>query len=438
MTTATGRAAASMGERAARLIFGNIGACGNPGGGARVRGAGFTVGVIAVCQALALTGTTIMVLVSALAARAMAPSDALATLPFGLMFVGVMAATVPASLLMQRFGRRAGFTLGALFGLAGGLVGAVGLVSGSFLLFVLGGFLQGLYAAFAQYYRFAAAEAVRRDCRASAISLVMLGGLAAAVAGPQLAQASAELVDGARFAGCFLAIAGLAGIAVVAVRFVDVPAVPRARRSGAGRPMRAIAAQPAFMVALPAAIVGYGVMGLVMTAAPLAMAGHGHGFGETAFVIQGHALAMFAPSFFTGHLVRRFGPVRIVLAGVAALFAMVGANLSGTGLWAYWSGLALLGVGWNFMFIGASTLLTETYAEAEKAKVQGLNDFLVFGADAAAILASGYVLQEYGWAALNRAVLPALLAMFAVALWLRLGRAGRNVPSASGAVPCRS
>jgi len=437
MTTATGRAAASMWGRAARLIFGNIGACGPSGGGPRVRGTGFTVGVIAVCQALALTGTTIMVLVSALAARAMAPSEALTTLPFGLMFVGVMVATVPASLMMRRFGRRAGFTLGAMFGAAGGLVGAVGLVSGSFVLFALGGFLQGLYAAFAQYYRFAAAEAVRQDCRASAISLVMLGGLAAAVAGPQLAQASLDLVDGARFAGCFLTIAGLAAAALAAVRFVDIPAVAREQRSGTGRPMRTIAAQPAFMVALPAAVVGYAVMGLVMTAAPLAMAGHGHGFGETAFVIQGHVLAMFAPSFFTGHLVRRFGPVRIALAGVAALFAMVGANLSGAGLWAYWCGLVLLGVGWNFMFIGASTLLTETYAEAEKAKVQGLNDFLVFGADAAAILSSGYVLQEYGWAALNRAVLPALLAMFGLALWLRLGRARRNAKSATGAMACR-
>lgn len=382
----------------------------------------FTLLVIVFCQSLAMTGVTMLIVVSALAGKALATDKALATLPISLMFVGNMAMAIPASLLMKRIGRRAGFTIGAIFGIAGALLGAWGLLAGSFAIFAIGGLVQGFYNAFWQYYRFAAAEAVEPNYVSRAISFVLLGGILAAVIGPELAKGSAELLDGARFAGSYLIVAGLAAIAVLCIQFIDIPPPGEEERSGMGRPLMEIAAQPTFMIAVLAAMVGYGVMSFVMTATPLAMQGHAHSFGDTAFVIQWHALGMFLPSLFSGHLIRMFGAVRIVLVGVVANFAMIAIILSGTGVLEYWSGLVLLGIGWNFMFVGGSTLLTEVYSVAEKGKVQGINDFLVFGVNAAASLSSGLIYYWYGWAAVAYTVVLPLLAVFAMAFWLRMKR----------------
>ena len=382
----------------------------------------FTLLVIVLCQALAMTGVTILIVVSALAGKTLAADKALATLPISLMFVGNMAMTIPASLLMKRIGRRAGFTVGALFGIAAALTGAWGLLAGSFAIFAVGGLVQGFYNAFWQYYRFAAAEAVESGYISRAISFVLLGGILAAVVGPELAKASAGMLEGARFAGSYLAVAGLAGLALLAIQFIDIPPPGDEERAGKGRPLKQIAVQPAFLIAVLAAMVGYGSMSLVMTATPLAMQGHAHSFGDTAFVIQWHALGMFLPSLFSGHLIRLFGALRIVLVGVAANFAMIAVASSGTGVLEYWTALVLLGIGWNFMFVGGSTLLTEVYTPAEKGKVQGINDFLVFGANATASLSSGLIYHWYGWAAVSYAIVPPLLAVFAMAFWLRLKR----------------
>jgi predicted MFS family arabinose efflux permease len=386
----------------------------------------FMICVIALCQSLAATGATILVVVSALAGKSLVADKALATLPISLMFIGMMATTIPASLLMKRVGRRAGFTVGSVVGVAAALVSAWGLVSGSFAIFAIGGFLLGCYSAFWQYYRFAAAETVLDNCKSRAISNVMLGGVVAAVVGPELARGSVGLLDGTPFAGSFLVVAGLAALAVAFIQLIDIPEAEVEEIQGPSRPLREIAGQPTFLTALMAAAVGYGAMALVMTATPLAMNGHAHDFDNTAFVIQWHTLGMFVPSFFTGRLIRRFGTARIVLIGVAVMFAAISVNLSGTGIAEFWAALVLLGLGWNFMFVGGSTMLMESYNAAEKAKVQGLNDFIVFGTNAVASLSSGYLYHQYGWAAVNLAVLLPLLAVFAMALWLRHSRRARS------------
>jgi len=382
----------------------------------------FTLVVIVLCQALAMTGATMLIVVSALAGETLAPVKSMATLPIALMFLGNMGMTIPASLLMKRFGRRAGFTVGALFGIAAALLSATGLVVGSYVVFALGGLVQGFYNAFWQYYRFAAAESVERDFVSRAISFVLLGGILAAVVGPELAKASAGLVEGARYAGSYLVIACVATVAAALIQLIDIPLPGDDERLGSGRPLREIAAQPTFVIAVLAALVGYGSMSFVMTATPLSMEGHMHSFDETAVVIQWHALGMFLPSLFSGHLIRMFGAVRIILAGVVANFAMIGTILSGTGLVEYWTGLVLLGVGWNFMFVGGSTLLTEVYTPAEKGKVQGVNDFMVFGTNAVASLSSGLIYHWFGWGAVAYSVILPLTAVFAMAFWLRLKR----------------
>lgn len=390
-----------------------------------------TLLVIVLCQTLATTGVALLVLVTALAGETLATDKALATLPISLMFVANMAMTIPASLLMKRYGRRAGFTAGAIFGVASGLLGAWGLLAGSFAIFAAAAMLQGCYNAFWQYYRFAAAEAVEPDYVSRAISFTLLGGILAAVAGPELAKLSADAIEGTRYAGSYLAAAGVAAIAVLCVQFIDVPPPGEEERSGAGRPLGEIAVQPTFLIAVLAAMVGYASMTYVMTATPLAMQGHAHSFDDTAFVIQWHMLGMFAPSLFSGQLIRMFGAVRIILVGVIVNFATVAAILSGAGLPEFWLGLVLLGIGWNFMFVGGSTLLTEVYTVAEKGKVQGVNDFLVFGANALGSLSSGLIYHWYGWSAIGYAVVPPLLAVFAMAFWLRMKR--RAAPRAGAA-----
>jgi len=381
-----------------------------------------TVLVLAFCQILAMTGATILIVVSALAGQMLATDKSLATLPLSLMFIGNMAMTIPASLLMKRVGRRIGFTIGAAFGIGAALTSAWGLLSGSFAIFAFGGLIQGCYNAFWQYYRFAAADAVGEDYKSRAISYVLLGGVVAAVIGPKLAIFTAGLSQTAEFAGSYLTMAGFAAVAMVLIQFIAIPPPGEEERTGAGRPMREIARQPTFLIAVLAAMIGYSSMALVMTATPLAMQGHGHSLPDTGFVIGSHALGMFVPSFFTGHLIRFFGAVRIVLVGTIAMLAMIVVNMSGAGILEFWTALVLLGVGWNFMFIGGSTLLTEVYTLPEKAKVQGINDFMVFGANAVASLSSGVIYARFGWTAVSYAVVLPLLAVFAAALWLRLKR----------------
>lgn len=376
------------------------------------------VAVLAACQALFFMANTVVVSTSALVGLQLAPSPALSTLALGSQFLGTMAATLPASFLMGRFGRRAGFRLGALFGIAAGLLGWLAITRGDFRLFCLAGLVYGVFGAFGQYYRFAAADAsappggpTDPGRRGRAIGWVMAGGTVAAVAGPQLAAATRDLFAPVVFAGCFAAVAVLAGLMLLAASLLRLPAPPRRSAGDGGRPALAIARQPAAVLAIAGAVVAYVVMNLLMTATPLAMLACGLDFDDSALVIQWHVLGMFAPSFVTGHLVGRFGVVRVMTAGLGLLAACVAVDLAGVSVAHFAAGLLLLGVGWNFLFVASTTLLTGCYTPAEQAKVQGLNDFLIFSTVGVSATLSGVLHDGIGWLAMNLLTLPALLAV---------------------------
>jgi len=373
--------------------------------------------MLATSQALAMTGMSLTVTVGALAGEHLAPDPRLATVPLALQATASTLATVPASLLMKRIGRRAGFLGGQVVGAAGAALAALALYRGSFAALVLGSTLMGVHNAFWQYYRFAAAETASEAFRSRAISLVLAGGVVAALLGPELAKRGRDWIEAAPFAGSY-AIVGLLCLATVAV-LARLRVAPPPEQHHGGRPLAVIARQPRFLVAVTAAAAGYAVMVLLMAATPLAMRAHHHPFSDTAFVIQWHVLAMFAPSFFTGGLIRRFGVVPILTAGLVLNLACVGINLSGQTLHQFWLALSLLGVGWNFLFVGGTTLLTETYRPEEGAKVQALNDFVVFGLVTVATFSSGVLQNTLGWRAINLAVLAPLgLCLFAV-VWLQ-------------------
>ena len=374
--------------------------------------------LLALCQALFATANAVVITTSALAGAQLAPHSGLSTLPLGCQFVAAMATMVPASLLMKRFGRRAGFAMGATFGLASGLLGAGAILGDRFWLFCLAGALYGGFIGFAQYYRFAAADAASEAFRPRAISYVLAGGIVAAVAGPELAKATSELFAPVLFAGCYVAIAALALATLGVLTLVRIPSPSAEERTGGGRPLVIIARQPAFVIALLTGMVGYGSMALIMTATPLAMIACAHAFADAAFVIQWHVLGMFAPSFVTGHLISRMGAIPIMLIGGCLILACIGVNLTGVELLQFWSALFLLGVGWNFTFVGATTLLTTTYVPAEKAKVQATNDLAIFTTVALASLFSGGLNHLVGWTAVNLSVALPVLVMLTALLWL--------------------
>jgi len=390
------------------------------------------VAILTVCQGLGMTAVTLMLTVSALTGEWLAPDKSLATLPLSLQFLATMLATVPASLLMRRIGRRAGFTFGAAFGLASGAISLGAAAAGSFWLFCVGNALLGVAMGFALFYRFAAAEAVDPAFRAKAISWVLSGGVAAAIIGPELAKWSRDLTA-ATFAGCFAATAVLFAISMLLLQWLHMPRPGAAELRAAGRPLARIARQPVFVVAALGGMVGYAVMALVMTAAPLAMIGHRHGFEDAAFVIQWHAIAMFAPSFVTGHLIRRFEVLNVLLTGAALIAGCIGVGLSGAGVLEYWLALVLLGLGWNFLYIGATALLTEAYRPAETAKVQALNDFLIFSLVALSSFSSGVLQDEFGWRMVNLVAIPPILAAFLATIWLKVHRRRRVAIEHGGA-----
>lgn len=376
------------------------------------------VTVLAICQALFFMANTIVISTSALVGLQYAPSPALSSLALGLQFFGTMAATLPASFMMQRFGRRRGFQLGSLFGIAAGLLGWHAIMQGSFALFCASGILYGAFGAFGQFLRFAAADAANAASdspaaaagrRGKAIGWVMAGGTVAAVLGPELARVTQDLMAPVLFAGCFAAIAVLAGAILLVGSLLD-PLKPQLRDvRDISRPVLEIARQPAALAAFLTALVAYVSMNLLMTATPLAMMACGFDFADSAFVIQWHVFGMFAPSLVTGYLVGRFGAGRLVGVGIALMAACIVVDLSGITLARFAAGLFLLGIGWNFMFIGATALLTGCHSEAEKAKVQGLNDFLIFTTVGISASSSGALHHLIGWQALNLLVVPGLL-----------------------------
>lgn len=372
--------------------------------------------LLAACQALSQTGSVMTITVSALTGHLLADNKAFATLPFSLTFVMMMVATVPASLLMGRLGRRAGFTIGQCIGIVGAAVATFAILGNDFVLFAVGSGIIGVHGAFWQYMRFAAADVASVDFRSRAISYVMTGGVVAALVGPELAKASRPLFEPIMFAGTYAAIGVLAAISIMLLQFLHVPT--RAVRAAgiAGRKLTEIARTPAFLVAVLSAMLGYGSMNLVMTATPLAMHAAHFGFSDSAFVIEWHVLGMFVPGFFTGHLIHRFGVLRVILTGCVLMIAAMATNLAGQGFLNFLAGLVMLGMGWNFMFAGGTTLLTEVHAPSEKAKVQALNDFLVFATVGSASFSSGALQHAFGWQAVNLAIaLPVLIAFLAAA-----------------------
>ena len=378
--------------------------------------------LLALCQALFMTGTSMVITVTALAGASCAPIPSLATLPLSLQFLATMATTVPASYIMRYFGRRTGFIVGCVAGGIGGVINVFALMAGNFVLFCIGSALIGVLSGFAIYYRFAAADCADDESRPRAISLVMAGGVIAAFSGPNLARATMEMIPGANFAGAFAAIAVIQVVTTTLLFFIDIPRLTAEERKDQGRPLGQILSQPRAIVAMLGGIAGYSAMTLVMTATPLAVVGHSLTFGDAALIIQWHVLAMFAPSFFTGSVIKRIGAVTVIALGALLILGCVVINLQGTTILHFSAALIALGLGWNFMFVGGTALLTSVTAKPEQAKVQGLNDFLVFSFVAIASLSSGATFQSLGWEAVNLGALPGVGLALLAALWLLLSK----------------
>ncbi|HVL00749.1 MAG TPA: MFS transporter [Dongiaceae bacterium] len=375
-----------------------------------------TVLLLAMAQALFQTSAVIVVSLSGLVGLRLAEDKGLATLPVAMMMVAAAALMIPASLLMQRYGRRAGFLVGATLGCFAGVTAAAALHWHSFWLFVLSSMLVGGYQSFAQYYRFAAADAASLLFKSRAIAWVTAGGVVAALVGGSIVR-QAQKVNYDPFIFAYVAMVALGLVALLVISRLQL-ALPASADSdsGAARPLGAIVRQPAFITALTGSAAGYGVMMLVMTATPLAMLQCGQ--PDSATVIQWHVLGMFVPSFFTGHLIVRYGVLSVMQAGILLLAAHVAIALSGDAYLHFLSGLILLGAGWNFLFIGGTALLTETYRPAERSRTQATHDFLVFGTSSAASFAAGSLMQHVGWEVVNWVALPILAAAMLAVWWL--------------------
>lgn len=377
---------------------------------------------LAACYALSVTSISLNVASAPIVGKALAPSAALATFPVALAILGTMAASLPMSLLMARFGRRAGFLLGTSVGLVGAAAASFGIAQGSFVLFCVGLVGLGVLNGTAQLYRFAAADAAEPSAKARAISWVLAGGVVAGLIGPRLAAGTKDLLS-AEFAGSYAIVMGLyvAAFAILLRLRLAPPVEEEAARPP--RPLGVIVRQPLFLAAVTASMIAYGVMALIMTATPLSMQAAGHDFDASAWVIQAHVVAMFAPSFVTGRLIQRFGSHRVITAGLLGLGLCIAIALQGQTAVHYWIALAALGVGWNFLFVTGSSMLTRVHRTAERGKVQGVNDLLVFGSAAAGSLAAGPLQSSLGWTGLQAWLAPGIvLAAGTIALlglWVR-------------------
>ena len=396
--------------------------------------------VLSGCQATMQTITSGMTVVTGLAGLALADNKSLATVPLTCYVLGSAVTTIPASYLMKAIGRRAGFQAGTAVGMVGGGVCAGALYVADFWLLCFGMFLMGVYTAFGKYYRFAAADAADAGFRAKAISFTLAGGLLGGIVGPELAKHTTGAVAGFQYLGTYLSIIAVALLAMFLLVRLDIPALSEKDRKDPGRPLAEIMRQPVFIVAAMAGMFSYGIMNLMMTSTPLAMHAHHHHFNEAAFVLQWHMIGMYAPAFFTGSLVQRFGVVRIILAGIAINLVCMFTALAGTGVVHFWGAMFLLGVGWNFMYVGGSALLTECHTPAERAKTQAANDFLIFLTMAISSASSGLLLNKSGWDAVNYGSIPFMLLALGATLWLawqrRAGAADSRV-SVVSAVPAK-
>lgn len=378
-----------------------------------------SVYLLAVCQALMMSGTTLLITASALVCYTLTEDKALTTLPLSLQFLGLMLTSIPASLIMGRWGRKAGFMLGSLFGIAGGTILVLATLSHQFWWFAFGSFLIGIFNGFGTYYRFAAVDMVDVENRPKAISYVMVGGVIAALVGPNLASFGSDMFSNEQFAGGFVYMTIFYVMVFAIMSFMRLPKASSGLQKSSGRPLKQILKQPAFFVAVLCGMLGYGVMSYVMTATPLAMQHHGHIFDDTAFVIQWHVLAMFVPSFFTGSIIQRFGALNVMIVGAVLALVCMLVNLFGTSVWHFWLALVALGISWNFLFIGASTYLTYSYKAEEKAKAQAFNDFSVFSMVTIASLSAGFFQHKFGWRVVNIGVIPFIAVILVSIFWLK-------------------
>ncbi|MGF6601685.1 MFS family permease [Paraburkholderia sp. GAS448] len=390
--------------------------------------------VLAVCQALYTSSVSIDLTLTGLVGYTLADDKALATLPFSLITVAAALTTIFASFLMARIGRRAGFVVGAAVGAAGGAISVYAIFHHSFWAFCAGTVTVGVFQAFAQYYRLAAADAVGVHAKSRAISTVLAGGVVAAVLGPALAAWSRDWLAPVAFAGSYalVTVFGLVSIVLIALLYRDV-ALPAnvAVAVEPARPLGRIVRQPIFIAALANNALGYAVMMFVMTATPIAALACGHTIGDGAQIIQWHLVGMFAPSFFSARLIQRFGVLRVIGAGIA-LSAMCGVlALRSTDLPHFYAALACLGVGWNFMFVGGTTLLSQAYQPSERAKTQATSEFTTFAFSALGSLFAGQLLVRFGWQTINAAIFAPLAVAAMATLMFAWSRSRGRVAAAS-------
>ncbi|WP_163850707.1 MFS transporter [Pseudooceanicola aestuarii] len=382
------------------------------------------VWILVLAQAILGAQMPMIFTIGGLAGQSLAANACLATLPISMIVLGSMCAATPMSAVMQRFGRRAGFFLGAAGGAVGGLIGAYGLYLASFPVFLAGSFLTGIYMSAQGFYRFAAADTASEGFRPKAIAYVMAGGLASAVIGPQIVKVTADAMV-VPFLGTYLAVIGVNVLGSLLFLLLDIPRPPvPAQDAPRGRTRWEMLKTPRIAVAVICAMVSYALMNLVMTSTPLAVVGCGFDKGDAADVVTFHVLAMYAPSFFTGHLIARFGVEKVVAAGLLILAGAGAVALQGVQLENFFGALILLGLGWNFGFIGATTMLAGAHAAHERGRMQGLNDMIVFGGVTLASLSSGGLMNcaggtaQEGWTAVNLAMAPFLVLAGGALIWL--------------------
>lgn len=379
--------------------------------------------LLSVCQAMNSSAAPICIaLGGVVGSYLLGPDKSLATAPVTGFNIGVAVMALPAAMIMRKIGRRNGFMAGAVVGILAMLLAVQAIMQQSFWLFVAALMLAGSSNSFVQQYRFAAADRGTKEFKAKAISYVLIGGVAAAVIGPQLILRTKDFLEPVPFAGAFLWGIGLFAISLVVMQFLAPGHPPKSAEELSDKPQRSlleIMSQPKFIVAVLCATSSYALMSYVMTAAPLAMIACGFDINDATWGIQWHVMAMFVPSFFTGHLIARFGKERIIAIGLVILVACGLVGLNGITLSHFYLGLILLGIGWNFGFIGSTALVTETYEPHEKNKAQGANDFILFGSVAIASLLSGYSLNHMGWEFLNWIIFPIVALCLAALWWLR-------------------
>lgn len=385
------------------------------------------IAILSLSQALGLSAVPAITLLGGIVGAALAPTPVLATLPVSLVIVGVALFTFPAASTMKRIGRRKGFMISAMGAGLACLLAAFAVGNENFLLYCLAALLVGGNSAFISQYRFAAAESVSPPEVGRAVSFVLLGGIAAGFLGPEIVKHTQG--SGGEYTLTFIVLAGLYACVVMLMAFLKEPIVQQESLSGQERPLRKIVSQPVFLTALAASVVGYGVMTFIMTATPVNMhVMHGFSLDDTAWVIQSHVIAMFLPSLFTAFLIQRLGVLRLLSAGLGVMLLCIILAILSEDRLHYWWALVLLGVGWNFLYVGGTTLLTRTYRPVERFKTQAANDFTVFGIQAVASLSAGAVLFTAGWDTLVLLTLPFLLALFAGLFFLRHHLAPPPIP----------